>query len=559
MTRGKSNNGNKSTNRTGTGGGGKPQPKGKGSQEFQTFIDNATFKQCVLPTTESRITQYDEMIKKAIIYCGTQNHLKCVIDLLQGDPIKKKDSFLPTMCDRSKFMKIVTEQKKDKETGVVCRDEDGNIIMIPTAICTNPFLKADMEQTYNTEVRIALQEFKVYQDGCQAIIVILEGQFYDSILTEVKAEPEYATHVKNKDVEEVLKAMARVCSVTADNSLKFQPVELVNESSRVITLRQGDRSLDKYIKNIDQRYTAISRKAPPLWYGTPLLIHFLEQDGLDWKKYKRLGDDDSKVYDKKALNFMKAVTFMNGCKCAKGRSMPKCLSDEFAHGNASAYPMDFHKMVQLYRASYEPTPPPKNNQPRNQKNDDKSDDDKKSETNDDKNTEEKGALGAHFKTDDPEQGHSKSENRADNFFTEYINPDDIDGWNPDSDDDSSDEPVGRGAICAHFPRGNDDQVALPAIIEVINLMDSDSDDDDDVIDLANESDDDTVVVPPQVVTKCVPRLLPDDDDDDDSEYDETIDLTSDSEPDPKKFKSIKDYSNEDFTELLAQDFRRGRT
>ena len=64
MTRGKSNNGNKSTNRTGTGGGGKPQPKGKGSQEFQTFIDNATFKQCVLPTTESRISQYDEMIKK---------------------------------------------------------------------------------------------------------------------------------------------------------------------------------------------------------------------------------------------------------------------------------------------------------------------------------------------------------------------------------------------------------------------------------------------------------------------------------------------------------------
>lgn len=211
--------------------------------------------------------------------------------------------------DRKRFTTTIQEQALDGN-GHPRKGADGKEILIPFKVISNTSLRVQLETEYNNKVRVALTKHNDYEIGCQTIVVILEGLFHNLILAEVKLESGYKGYSADSNVEEVLKAMRRVCLVNADNSVKFQPVELLNNSHNVMNIRQGDCTRDKYIKAIDQRFEAHNNKALPLWYGTPILLHFLKEDGHDWEKYLKGDEAFCERYEQSALGFTKALTFL---------------------------------------------------------------------------------------------------------------------------------------------------------------------------------------------------------------------------------------------------------
>ena len=157
------------------------------------------------------------------------------------------------------------------------------------------------------------------------------------------------TYKKDGNVEEVLKIMAKVCSVTADEELIFEPYDNNKEMNRILSLRQHDRTLDKFVKSVETTVESFDTKANLVWYGSSILIHFPKQDFHDWDYYLSADKAERKKYDRLALDCVKAFTFIRGCRCDKDNIMETSLQRKYAHGNHDAFPTEFHKALQLYR------------------------------------------------------------------------------------------------------------------------------------------------------------------------------------------------------------------
>lgn len=156
------------------------------------------------------------------------------------------------------------------------------------------------------------------------------------------------------------------------------------------------------------------------------------------------------------------------------------LGKEFTHGNKSAYPMEFNRMVQLYQNLHEPKPILKNNGPRNMKADkDKTEENNNTDGNE-KETKEKPLVGAHFQSEqqlETTQGHSTASGRAIAFLSAHANHD-IDGWDDESDEDSTNDNTEEDAVCAIFLvfKYDEDKSPVKSVVQASSNM----------IDLTNE-------------------------------------------------------------------------
>ena len=170
-------------NRNGNGNG-----HWKSRQAYSDFTSKATIPQCILPTNEPRHAQWKELLKHLNIYCSTKPHLASICYLLNGGEQKDEDDFLPSPVDRTRFTTTIQVKAMDRH-GNVLKDQSDNPIMEPYEKITDKNLKKQLETKFDNKYKTGHAKYEVHEVACNAIITILEGLFYESIIPEVQKQP----------------------------------------------------------------------------------------------------------------------------------------------------------------------------------------------------------------------------------------------------------------------------------------------------------------------------------------------------------------------------------
>ena len=277
----------------------------------------------------------------------------------------------------------------------------------------------------------------------------------------------------------MLKCIDSICTVTSNSVLKFKPYEKFKESGLIFRIQQQDgMSTEDYVTYVSDKIDAHDKTTSRLWYSTPVLVHFLEEDNKTLDKYfERFTNVERKRYEAKALEALKSFVFIRGCKCTKQNIMPVELEKLCAHGLNDVFPLKLNDAVRIYKQQYMPKPNKGNcnNNNNNDKEAGNKDEDDKQEKQEETKSGEQPAITAHFPSegseDQTEIDHSKDPDRAATMLHKIQEQAKL-GLESDSEDDFVNDKETK-AICALFD------------VDHINVnfddLDSINDDDEDSI------------------------------------------------------------------------------
>ena len=489
----------------------------QGNNPYQSFVNSAPINSPVLPTEKPLWIQLREVNKQLITLCGKEKHLEPILHVFEGLPQKKESDYAPTPIDWSKFATVYKLPISDGAGGHV-KDKDGNEIMQQHEAITDVALKHTLEAEYASDLKNAKIEWKNQVSATNAIIPILEACFHERIIAEIESKQEYKTHRKNRDIDKMLKCINDTCAVTSNSILKFKPYEKFKEGGLIFRTQQQDgMSTEEFVTYISDKVDAHDKTTSRLWYGTPILVHFLEKNNKTLDEYlDQFTDVERKRYEAKALEALKAFIFTRGCKCAKHNIMSVELEKLCAHGLSNVFPLKLNDAVRLYKQQYMPKPN-KNNRNNNNNNNNKAgkknedddkenenknkeneDNDKENEDSDEEKQEEgkyggKPAITAHFPpahTEDRKKvDHNKDPDRAATMLHEIREQAKL-GWESDSEDSFTNDKE-TIAICALFGPGcidvNCDRLTGTINLGMVHDDDLDSIDDDDEDSIGGQS------------------------------------------------------------------------
>ena len=255
-------------------------------------------------------------------------------------------------------------------------------------------------------------------------------------------------------------------------------IEYIIYSEATYCTRINYKSTEDYVTYVSDKVDAYDKTTSILWYSTPILVHFLEENNKTLDKYlEQFTDVERKRYKAKALEALKSFIFIRGCKCTKQNIMPVELEKLCAHGLNDVFPMKLNDAVRLYKQQYM-LKPNKGNCTNNNNNDNEAG--KKNKDDDEEKQEEaKGgeqlAITANFPSegteDQTEVDHSKDPDRAATMLHKIQEQAKL-GLESDSKDDfTSDEET--KVICAMFGVDHID-------VDLDNLDSIDDDDEDSI-------------------------------------------------------------------------------
>ena len=306
-----------------------------------------------------------------------------------------------------------------------------------------------------------------------------------------------------------MKCIDRVCAVTLNSVLKFKPYKKFKECGLILKIQQDNMSTEDYITYLSDKVDAHDKTTSRLWYGTPILVHFLEENNKTLQEYlDNFTNVERMQYKAKALEALKSFIFIRGCKCAKENIMSVELEKLCAHGLSDVFPMKLNNAVRLYKQQYMPKPK-KGGRINNNNNDNEA-----GMKNDDNNKEKQEAKGgkqpaitahlevkggeqpaitAHFPSegadDQTEVDHSKDPGRAATMLHEIREQAKL-GWESDSEDSFTNDKE-TIAICALFGPGcidvNCDRLTGTINLGMVHDDDLDSIDDDDEDSIGGQS------------------------------------------------------------------------
>ena len=294
----------------------KKQQQGKNT--YQAFINSAPISSPVVPTERPLWIQLREAKKELITLCCKEKHLEPILHVLEGLPQKKKSDYAPAPIDQSRFA-TVYELPIPGGTGGHVQDAEGNDIMQQHEAVSDVALKHTLEAAYANDLKNAKTEWKDQLSAANAFIPILETCFHERILADIEVKPGYKTHRANKDIKEMLKCIDNICAVTSNSVLKFKPYEKFKKSGLIFRIQQQDgMSTEDYVTYVSDKVDAHDKMTSRLWYGTPILVHFLEEDKKTLDKYfEHFTNVERKQYEAKALEALKSFIFIRVCKCTK--------------------------------------------------------------------------------------------------------------------------------------------------------------------------------------------------------------------------------------------------
>ena len=328
----------------------KKKSRSKGKNPYQSFINSAPISSPVVPTERPLWIQLREVKKELITLCGKEKHLEPILHVFKGLPQKKESDYAPAPIDQSRFATVYELPIPDSAGGHI-KDTEGNNIMQQHEAVSNVTLKYTLEAAYANDLKNAKTEWKNQLSAANAIIPILEACFHERILADIEVEPGYRTHRANKDIDKMLKCIDDTCAVTSNSVLKFKPYKKFKEGGLIFRTQQQDRmSTEEYVTYVSDKVDAHDKTTSRLWYGTPILVHFLEEDNKTLDKYfVQLTNVERKRYEAKAVEALKSFIFIRGCKCAKHNIMPVELEKLCAHGLNDMFPLKLNDAVRLYK------------------------------------------------------------------------------------------------------------------------------------------------------------------------------------------------------------------
>ena len=326
----------------------KKQQQGKNAA-YQKFTKLAPISSPVVPNDRPYWIQLRDTKKELVAFCGKEKHLEPILHVLEGLPQKKESNYAPTPIDRSKFATVYELSIPDGAGGHI-KDGNGNKVMQQHEAVFDISLKHTLEADYSNNLKNAKTDWKNQQSAANAFVLILEACFHKRILADIMVEPGYKGYRKNKQIDEMMKCIERVCAVTSNSVLKFKPYEKFKECGFLFKIQQDNMSNEDYVTHISDKVDAHDKTTSRLWYGTPILVHFLEENNKTLEDYfDNFTDVERKQYEAKALEALKSFIFIRGCKCGKEKIMSMELEKLCAHGLSNIFPMKLNNAVRLYK------------------------------------------------------------------------------------------------------------------------------------------------------------------------------------------------------------------
>ena len=261
----------------------KKQQQGKNAA-YQQFIILAPISPPAVPSDRPYWIQLKDTKKELVTFCGKEKHLEPILHVLEGLPQKKESDYAPTPIDRSRFATVYKLLVSDGAGGHI-QDADRNNIMQQHEAVFDLSLKHTLKADYLNDLKNAKTEWKNQQSAASAFIPILEACFHERILADIKVKPGYKLHRANKQINEMMKCIDSVCAVTLNSVLKFKPYEKFKECGLIFRIQQNNMSTEDYVTYISDKVDAHDKTTSRLWYGTPILVHFLEENNKTLEEY----------------------------------------------------------------------------------------------------------------------------------------------------------------------------------------------------------------------------------------------------------------------------------
>ena len=464
------------------------------------LIKEGILKNVVISVSGNRPTQYKAMHKALQSYSADKGYTG-VADII--NKMKDWDDSLPPPNNFYPLEPDATQRATWSRTVQVNAgpDANNNPIMVDKEIITNQYLMNLALGKYDRERKEKEKKWNNCQRDKKSVITVIRGQLDDDTLAELELSTGYELASENADIVTILNNLKAICFGGDDGGISFKPMScMIAIKSLHNFVNHNPKDVYQFKDDVKTKFGATKAVSGKFPNGTMCMEYLLKaqttpQTFDDWRL---MNDVDRAKWEKKGDALNQAMLVLMNSKNESAKTTLSTMHSTLETG--TCYPLDPERMTRLLTSKFAMKNPPSysqnnnnNNNNRTKSNKDKDKDkdesgdqnetsgghiESASQNNTDGATSTNGTAAAHIVVHDGIAAELLLAHPADDdYWGDYVDSDDIDGYSVDTENSAE---IMTGVLGAHIistvvdeEEFTDDVLEIPQVPHhVLSTMDS---------------------------------------------------------------------------------------